>query len=54
MYDKDVKKVWALFGGFSPPKMDDKLDPWCFLGSFQELRIQSSFFEKSLYLLVIT
>ena len=33
--------------GFSPQIMDDKLDPWCFLGGFQELRINPHFLKTS-------
>ena len=43
MSQEAAKKMGPLFMGFSPQIMDDKLDPWCFLGGFQELRINPHF-----------
>ena len=42
------QKKWGHFlWVFSPQIMDDKLDPWCFLGGFQELRINPHFLKTS-------
>ena len=51
MYQETAKKNWATFYGVFPQIMDDKLDPWCFSGTFQEMRINPHFLKTPLHLL---